>query len=111
MSRLSRESSPLSMVIIPAGTFVEEVVIGRDLDVGGASSATTVVEGRMVVEGAAIQVDVHDLTIDASALSAAGCFADALLSRPHEVVQVIKPQAQTLMPSRPSVSAMISPWH
>ena len=70
-----------SEVTIAAGTFVEEVNIGRDLDVVGASSATTIIEGRMVVEGAAIQVDVHDLTIDASSLSAAGCFTGALLSR------------------------------
>ncbi len=68
-------------VVVAAGTFVEEVVIGRDLDVGGASSATTIIEGRMVVEGAAILVVVHDLTIDASAASVAGCFADGLLAR------------------------------
>jgi len=68
-------------VTIAAGTFVEEVTIGRDLAVSGASTTTSTIEGRVVAEGAAIQVDVHDLTIDASAASAAGCFADALLSR------------------------------
>jgi len=70
-----------SEVVIAAGTFVEEVTIGRDLAVSGASTTTSIIEGRVVAEGAAIQIDIHDLTIDASAASAAGCFTDALLSR------------------------------
>ena len=67
--------------VIAAGTFVEEVTIGRDLVLSGASTPTSIIEGRVVAEGAAIQVDIHDLTIDAGAASAAGCFTDALLSR------------------------------
>jgi len=66
---------------IDAGSFFEEVVVARDLDLGGASSATTVVEGRVVVEGATTQVALRDLTIDASGPTAAGCFDQALLSR------------------------------
>jgi hypothetical protein len=68
-------------VVLAAQTFTESVVVGRDLDVGGASSATTVIEGRVVVEGATTQVDLHDLTIDASAPSVAGCFPVALVAR------------------------------
>ena len=68
-------------IVLAAGTFVEEVVIDRDLVITGASSPTTRIEGRVVVEGDTTQVGLHDLTIDASAPTAAGCFTEALVSR------------------------------
>ena len=68
-------------VSLAAHTFVEPVVIARDLIVGGASTSTTLIEGRVVVEGATTQVELHELTVDASAPSVAGCYPVALLTR------------------------------
>jgi len=66
-------------IALAAGTFVEAVGIDRDLELHGASSATTVIEGRVVIDGAATEVELRDLTIDTSATAA--CFPEALLSR------------------------------
>ena len=60
-------------------TFAESVTIPRDLALRGISSATTVIEGRVEVRGAATRVVVEDLKVDGSALSVAGCFAEALV--------------------------------
>ena len=68
-------------IVLAAQTFVEPVVIARDLIMGGASSSTTLIEGRVVVEGATTQVELHDLTVDASAPAVAGCYPVALLAR------------------------------
>jgi len=65
-------------VVIAAGTYVESVSIDRSLTVSGASTTGTTIEGRLAVTGAATAVSLNDLTIDASAPSAAGCFAEAL---------------------------------
>jgi len=66
-------------VVISAGTFAESVVVPRDLVVGGASAATTVIEGQVTVQGASTVVALADLTVDASASGVAGTYAEALL--------------------------------
>lgn len=65
-------------IVIAAGTYAEWVSIGRSLSVTGASTGTTIVEGRFDVTGAATDLALNNLTIDASAPSAAGCFREAL---------------------------------
>jgi hypothetical protein len=57
------------------------VKITRDLTLRGASSTTTVIEGRVLVEGATTQVAIQDLKVDGSAPSTAGCYPIALVSR------------------------------
>ncbi len=68
-------------ILLAAQTFVEPVVIARDLIMSGASSSATVLEGRVVVEGATTQAELHHLTVDASAPAVAGCYPVALLAR------------------------------
>lgn len=68
-------------IVLAAQTFVESVNVGRSLEIRGVSSATTIIEGRVVVEGAAAQVDIEDLKIDGSALTVAGCFPEALVAQ------------------------------
>jgi len=65
-------------VVIAADSFAESVSVERSLDFSGDSSATTIVEGRFVVTGASTVVAFDELTIDAGAPTAAGCFTLAL---------------------------------
>ena len=65
-------------IVIAAGTYVESVAVDRSLTVSGASTTGTTIEGRITVTGPATTVSLNDLTIDASAPSAAGCFTEAL---------------------------------
>jgi hypothetical protein len=65
-------------IVIAAGTYVESVEIDRNLIVSGASTTETTIDGRLTVSGAATAVALNDLTINASAPSAAGCFPAAL---------------------------------
>ncbi len=65
-------------VVIAVGSFTESVAVERSLNLSGDSSATTTVEGRFVVTGASTNVSVGDLTIDAGAPTAAGCYTLAL---------------------------------
>jgi len=65
-------------VVIAAGSLAESVAIDRSLILTGDSSATTIVEGRFVVTGASTVVAFDELTIDAGAPTAAGCFTLAL---------------------------------
>lgn len=68
-------------VVLAAQTFVGSATIDRDLTLRGASSTSTVVEGRLVVEGSSTEVVVEDLRVDGSAPSVAGCFPVALVVR------------------------------
>jgi nitrous oxidase accessory protein NosD len=68
-------------IVLAAQTFVESVVVARDLTLRGASSTSTVIEGRLVVEGNTTQVVIHDLKVDGSAPSVAGCFSEALVAQ------------------------------
>jgi hypothetical protein len=65
---------------LAAQSFVESVVIARDLVVRGLSSGSTVIEGRVEVYGATTQAVIEELKIDGSASSVAGSFAQALVS-------------------------------
>ena len=69
-------------IVLAAHTFVESVAMGRDLTLRGASSTSTVIEGRVVVEGSTTQVTIQDLRVDASGLG----FTDALVA--HDGDQV-----------------------
>ena len=69
-----------SEVVLAAQTFEESVLVERDIEIRGVSSATTLIEGRMVITGASSAVVIEDLTIDGSAPSVAGCFREALVS-------------------------------
>ncbi len=65
-------------VVIAVGSFTESVAVERSLNLSGDSSATTTVEGRFVVTGASTNIAISDLTIDAGASTAAGCYSLAL---------------------------------
>ena len=64
---------------LAAQTFEELVGIARDLEMRGVSSATTVIEGQVTVQGATTAVALENLTVDASASGVAGSFTEALL--------------------------------
>lgn len=65
-------------VVIATGTFVESVVVDRSLEITGASSSTTIVEGRLAVTGTGVHLALDSLKIDASAPSVAGCYPEAV---------------------------------
>jgi hypothetical protein len=67
-------------IVLAAETFVESVRIGRDLDLHGAGSSATFIEGRVVILGATTQVQLGQMTVDAGAPSAAGCYGEAIES-------------------------------
>ena len=56
------------------------MTIDRSLEMRGASSAATIIEGRVLMEGGSTQVVVRDLKVNGSAPSVAGCFRDALVA-------------------------------
>jgi nitrous oxidase accessory protein NosD len=74
-------------VSVQAGTFSEDVTIQRSLSLHGIDASSTILEGRLQVEGAAVEVTLADLTVDA-----AGCFATGL---------TVSGEAQVQMPSGP----------
>ena len=63
-------------VVLAAQTFVESPSIARDLTVRGASSATTVVAGRVEVSGGLVVLE--DLKVDTSGPAQRGRFPSAL---------------------------------
>ena len=65
-------------IVLAAQTFEESVVIARNLVIGGASAATTVIEGRLLVQGGSTVVSLEDLTVNGSASGVAGTFTEAL---------------------------------
>jgi hypothetical protein len=79
-------------VSVQAGTFTEDVEIQRSLSLHGIDASSTILEGRLQVEGSTIEgpgveVTLADLTVDA-----AGCFATGL---------TVSGEAQVQMPSGP----------
>lgn len=64
---------------LAAQTFHESVVIARGLELRGASSPTTVIEGQVTVQGGSTQVALQDLTVDGSAPGVGGTSSEALL--------------------------------
>ena len=59
---------------LAAQIFIESVSITRSVVLRGQSSATTVIQGQLTVTGASIEVDLHTLSIDGSAIPVKGCF-------------------------------------
>jgi hypothetical protein len=68
-------------IVLASQTFRESVTVSRDLTLSGTSSSATIIEGQLVVEGDTTQVVIHDLKVDGSALSVAGCFNEALVAQ------------------------------
>jgi hypothetical protein len=65
-------------IVLATQTFDESVTVGRDLTLRGASSTTSVIEGQLTVAGGSTQLELADLTIDASAAGVAGTCTEAL---------------------------------
>jgi hypothetical protein len=68
-------------IVLASQAFRESVTVSRDLTLSGTSSSATIIEGRLVVEGDTTQVVIHDLKVDGSAPSVAGCFDEALVAQ------------------------------
>ena len=67
-------------VVLAAQTFRESVAVPRSLELRGASSETTIIEGQVIAHGAGNVLVVEDLTVDGSAPGVWGSFAEALLA-------------------------------
>lgn len=65
-------------VVIAAGAYVESLTVDRTLDITGASSSTTVIEGQVVATGTGVSLTLDSLKVDASAPSAAGCYPEVV---------------------------------
>jgi hypothetical protein len=66
-------------VVVGAGTFIENPIIGRTLSVTGASPSSSVIAGRVVIGGgASAVVSLTELSIDGSHAAVAGCFVEAV---------------------------------
>jgi len=65
-------------VAIAAGTYAESVEVDRTLEISGASSTTTIVEGRIALTGTGVELTLDSLKVDASAPSVAGCYPFAV---------------------------------
>ncbi len=70
-----------SEIVLASQTFRESVTVSRDLTLSGTASSATIIEGQLVVEGDTTQVVIHDLKVDGSAPSVAGCFSEALVAQ------------------------------
>jgi len=66
-----------TVVVLAAQTYVESVAIGRSLTVQGVSSAATVVQGQVRVQGGTVAL--AGLRVDTSPSELRGRFAEALL--------------------------------
>jgi len=67
-----------TQVVVAAGTFVETVAVDRTIEITGASSTATVVEGRIEVSGAGVELVLASLKVDASAGVVAGSIGEAV---------------------------------
>ena len=65
-------------IVLAAQIFEESVTVGRDLTLRGASSTTTVIEGRLTAQGGSTELELENLTLDASAPGVAGTWNEAL---------------------------------
>jgi hypothetical protein len=68
-------------IMLASQIFRESVTLSRDLSLSGISSSATIIEGQLVVEGNTTLVVIHDLKVDGSAPSVAGCFDEALVAQ------------------------------
>ncbi len=69
-----------TQIDLQSQVYQEEVTIGRSLTVAGVSSSTTIIVGRVEIEGGSSVVAMSDLTVDASTAAVSGCFKDAVLA-------------------------------
>jgi len=60
-------------IVLAAQDFAESVAVSRNLEIGGDSSATTTIEGKVAVTGASTEVTLEGLRIEGG-----GCFPVAL---------------------------------
>jgi hypothetical protein len=67
-----------SEISIAAGTYAESVEIDRSLEITGASSTATVIEGRVVATGVGVELTLENIKVDGGAASSAGCFPVAV---------------------------------
>ena len=67
-----------TLVLVAAGAFPEHVELARDVTIQGAGSASTVLQGRLLVTGAGNDVNLSALTIDGTATAVAGCWSELL---------------------------------
>ena len=66
-------------VDISAGTFVETITISRTLAVNGATASSTIIAGKIEIEGGgSVVVALTELTVDGSHPAVAGCLAEAV---------------------------------
>jgi len=72
------DASVCTDIVLGGQTFEESVVIARDLVISGASAATTVIEGQLVVHEGSTVVSLDDLTVDGRVSGVAGTFTEAL---------------------------------
>lgn len=63
---------------LAAGTFPENLEVGRDLTIAGAGSATSTVAGALAVSGAGTDVILAGVAIDGTAAGVAGCWPSVL---------------------------------
>lgn len=62
-----------AVVNVAAGNFVESVAVTRSLWINGAATQTTIVQGRVLVRGSGVVLDLTNLSVDARG-APAGCY-------------------------------------
>lgn len=67
-----------TLIELQSQTYVESVTIGRSLSLSGVSSATSMIAGRVEIDGTTTVVSLADLTVDGSDPAVAGCFHEAI---------------------------------
>lgn len=65
-------------ITLGSQTYIESVTIDRSLELSGVSAASTVIVGRVGIEGASTVVTLAELTVDGSDPAVAGCFVEAV---------------------------------
>jgi len=65
-------------ITLGSQTYVQDVSIGRTLELTGVSSSATIIAGRVAIDGATAVVTLAELTVDGSHPAVAGCFVEAV---------------------------------
>lgn len=60
-------------IVLAAQDFAESVTVSRNVEIGGDSSTTTMIEGKVEVTGAATEITLENLRVEGG-----GCFTVAL---------------------------------
>lgn len=66
---------------LAAGSYPENVEIGRDLALAGAGAAATTLSGALRAAGTGVEVALSGLTVDGTTGGVAGCWPDLLDAR------------------------------